>query len=80
MRLILASVLLLTVATSAQAPFVKLIESVVHGGRQLKGLIWLDVAGTPVSKRYVMRIPSAWNGQAERTLALAAIRRSQISI
>jgi poly(3-hydroxybutyrate) depolymerase len=49
-------------ALAAQARFVSLNESLVHGGRQLKGLVTLDTAGGPVEKRYVLRTPSKWNG------------------
>ena len=38
------------------------VESLVHGGRQLKGLVSIDLGGTPVEKRYVLRTPSKWNG------------------
>jgi pimeloyl-ACP methyl ester carboxylesterase len=46
----------------AQSPFVSAVESVVHGGRQLKGLVPIEIDGEPVEKRYVLRMPSAWNG------------------
>jgi pimeloyl-ACP methyl ester carboxylesterase len=47
---------------AAQSPFVSLRESVVHGGRQFRGMVALTVAGAPVEKRYVFRVPSRWNG------------------
>jgi hypothetical protein len=46
----------------AQTPFMSLNESLVHGGRQLKGLVALDSAAGRVEKRYVLRTPSKWNG------------------
>jgi len=46
----------------AQSPFVSMTESLVHGGRQLKGLVTIVVDGKPVEKRYVLRTPSKWNG------------------
>ena len=48
--------------TIAQARFVSMHESLVHGGRQLKGLVALDAGSGPVDKRYVLRTPSTWNG------------------
>ena len=62
MRLILASVLLATTASAAQSPFVSMTESLVHGGRQLKGLVAIELDGQRVEKRYVLRTPSNWNG------------------
>jgi poly(3-hydroxybutyrate) depolymerase len=46
----------------AQARFVSMNESLVHGGRQLKGLVSLETSAGPVEKRYVLRTPSKWNG------------------
>ncbi len=37
-------------------------ESLVHGGRQLKGLVAIELDGQRVEKRYVLRTPSTWNG------------------
>ena len=37
-------------------------ESLVHGGRQLKGLVSVEVNGQRLEKRYVLRTPSNWNG------------------
>jgi len=54
MRLILASVLLLTATLVAQSPFVSMMESLVHGGRQLKGLVAIDLDGQRAEKRYVV--------------------------
>ena len=57
-----AVVVLATGVVAAQSPFVSAVESVVHGGRQLKGLVPLEIDGKPVEKRYVLRMPSTWNG------------------
>src|SRR5688572_27695331 len=57
-----AVVVLATGVVAAQSPFVSAVESVVHGGRQLKGLVPLEIDGKPVEKRYVLRTPSNWNG------------------
>ena len=57
-----AVVVLATGVVAAQSPFVSAVESVVHGGRQLKGLVPLEIDGKPVEKRYVLRTPSTWNG------------------
>ena len=46
----------------AQARFISMNESLVHGGRQLKGLVALDAGSGPVEKRYVLRTPGKWNG------------------
>ena len=61
-RLVPIAIMLCTVGMPAQTRFVSLNESLVHGGRQLKGLVVLDGAGGPVEKRYVLRTPSKWNG------------------
>ena len=37
-------------------------ESLVHGGRQLKGLVAIELDGQRHEKRYVLRRPSNWNG------------------
>lgn len=55
-------VVLATHVVAAQSLFVSMTESLVHGGRQLKGLVTIDVDGKPVEKRYVLRTPSNWNG------------------
>ena len=52
----------LAMEVAAQSPFVSAVESVVHGGRQLKGLVAVDAAGGRVEKRYVLRTPAKWNG------------------
>lgn len=57
-----AVVVLATHVVAAQSPLVSAVESLVHGGRQLKGLISLEIDGQPVEKRYVLRTPSTWNG------------------
>lgn len=49
-------------STFAQTRFVSLNESLVHGGRQLKGLVSLETVNGPVEKRYVLRTPSKPNG------------------
>ena len=62
-RLVWAGVAALVAGgAAAQSPFVSLRESVVHGGRQFRGMVALTVAGAPVEKRYVFRVPSKWNG------------------
>ena len=63
MNRLLPVVMVLAVAVvAAQSPFVSAGESLVHGGRQLKGLVALDVDGKPLEKRYVLRTPAKWNG------------------
>lgn len=60
---VLPVVIVLGAAEAAgQSPFVSMNETLVHGGRQLKGLVSIDIAGKPVEKRYVLRMPSKWNG------------------
>ncbi len=56
------SIVFVTAVVAAQSPFVSMGESLVHGGRQLKGLVTITAGGTPVEKRYVLRSPSKWNG------------------
>lgn len=63
--LVMASLLLSAALTAAQTPFSGVLDSVVENGRQLKGQVALAVDGRPVSKRFVIRIPSGgptWNG------------------
>src|SRR5688572_11182431 len=60
--LVPAVVVFTTGVVAAQSPFVSAVESVVHGGRQLKGLVPLEIDGKLVEKRYVLRMPSTWNG------------------
>ncbi|MDO8677706.1 MAG: alpha/beta hydrolase domain-containing protein [Acidobacteriota bacterium] len=62
-RWCLVPVLALGITLSAQAPVSNVVESVVDHGRQIKGLVALDVDGKSVSKRFVLRMPAArWNG------------------
>ena len=61
-RLFAAVAVLATQVVAAQSPFVTGVESVVHGGRQLKGLLPFEIDGKPAEKRYVFRVPSNWNG------------------
>src|SRR5688572_4261020 len=58
----IACIVCLTVVAFAQSPFVSMSESLVHGGRQLKGLVSVEVDGQRLEKRYVLRTPSNWNG------------------
>jgi pimeloyl-ACP methyl ester carboxylesterase len=63
MKWLLAAVAVLVVpVVAAQSPMASAVESVVHGGRQLKGLVPIEIDGKPVGKRYVLRMPSRWNG------------------
>jgi len=39
-----------------------LTETPVPGGRQIKGVVTIDVEGKPVPKRFVLRTPLKWNG------------------
>ena len=61
-RLLPVLAMLGAAAVAAQTPFVSMNETLVHGGRQLKGLVAIDIDGKPVEKRYVLRTPSNWNG------------------
>jgi pimeloyl-ACP methyl ester carboxylesterase len=62
MPIILTSVLLTAFLTFAQSPFTGTTETAVPGGRQLKGLVTIDVDGKAVAKRFVIRVPDKWNG------------------
>jgi pimeloyl-ACP methyl ester carboxylesterase len=53
---------LLTRPAVAQTPFSGVVETVVAGGHESKGLVTLDVEGKPKPKRYVIRTPGKWNG------------------
>ena len=67
-------VLVIGAGVAAQVPgaFSSITESDVTNGRQIKGLVALDVSGQPVNKRFVVRMPTsakaaarqapAWNG------------------
>jgi poly(3-hydroxybutyrate) depolymerase len=46
----------------AQSPFTDTTETAVPGGVQLKGKVAVEVDGKPVNKRFVIRVPSKWNG------------------
>jgi pimeloyl-ACP methyl ester carboxylesterase len=61
MRIILTLVLL-SAPVLAQSPWTAVTESAVPGGRQLKGLVTLDLEGKPIDKRFVVRLPAKWNG------------------
>jgi pimeloyl-ACP methyl ester carboxylesterase len=61
MRIILTLVLCAATA-AAQSPFTDVTDSAVPGGRQLKGLVSLDLDGKPTAKRFVIRVPEKWNG------------------
>ena len=52
----------LIVAASAQSSFTSVSETVIQGGRQLKGLVTVEAQGKPLTKRFVIRTPSTWNG------------------
>jgi pimeloyl-ACP methyl ester carboxylesterase len=54
--------LLVAALLLAQAPFSQLVETEVPGGRELKGLVAVEVDGKPADKRFVLRTPSTWNG------------------
>ena len=45
----------------AQSPW-PATESVVPGGRQLKGQVAVDLDGKSANKRFVLRVPAKWNG------------------
>ena len=52
---------LLTFLAAQGAPFSRVTETEVPGGRALKGLVALNVDGKLVDKRFVLRLPSSWN-------------------
>ncbi|MEO7156878.1 MAG: alpha/beta hydrolase domain-containing protein [Vicinamibacterales bacterium] len=47
---------------AAQLPLTDATETAVPGGVQLKGKVAIHVDGQPVGKRFVIRVPSTWNG------------------
>jgi pimeloyl-ACP methyl ester carboxylesterase len=59
--LIILTLVLLSTPAFAQSPFSGTAETPVPGGRQVKGLATIEVDGKPVSKRFVIRVPSKWN-------------------
>ena len=63
MRIILTSIVIVLASIApagTQLPGV--VESDVKGGRQVTGLVSLDVDDKPANKRFVLRIPAKWNG------------------
>ena len=52
---------LLTFLAAQGAPFSRVTETEVPGGRALKGLVALNVDGKLMDKRFVVRLPSSWN-------------------
>jgi dienelactone hydrolase len=52
--------LLVAAFLAVQVPS-RVTETDVPGGRELKGLVPLDVDGKPVDKRFVLRLPQSWN-------------------
>ena len=64
MRIILASILIIVLASpaGAQSGLFATAQTAVKGGIELKGLVSLDVDGKPAAKRFVIRIPQKWNG------------------
>jgi poly(3-hydroxybutyrate) depolymerase len=51
-----------SVSAVAQLSFSEVVETAVENGRQFKGQVALSVDRKPVSKRFVLRLPRAWNG------------------
>ena len=49
--------------------FSSITESDVTNGRQIKGLVALDVSGQPVNKRFVVRLPAAAKATARQVPA-----------
>jgi len=63
MQKLLTVALVLTASlASAQTPFSGVVDTVVGNGRELKGQVALTVDGQSVAKRFVLRMPHAWNG------------------
>jgi pimeloyl-ACP methyl ester carboxylesterase len=67
--LLIASLVVPALLTTAQTPFTSVVETAVQNGRQLKGQVALTIDGQPVTKRFVLRVPAAsarqapgWNG------------------
>lgn len=59
--IIILTLVLLATPAFAQSPF-SAADTPVQGGRQIKGLVTIDVQGRPLTKRFVLRTPTAWNG------------------
>lgn len=63
MRIILTSILIVLASIArAGTQLPGAVENDINGGRQVRGVVPLDVGGKPVSKRFVLRIPVKWNG------------------
>jgi poly(3-hydroxybutyrate) depolymerase len=60
--LLIAAMLLVAPAGVAQSRFSLDTETALAAGRQYRGLVSLDVDGKSVNKRFVIRVPSKWNG------------------
>ena len=74
MRIILTSILIVLAASAeAQSPFSATVETVIKGGRQLKGLLTVDVEGKPAGKRFVIRVPASADASARQAPALRGL-------
>lgn len=62
MLLLIAALLVPVYGATAQTPFSGVAETAVADGRQFKGQVQLTVDGKAVGKRFVLRLPVAWNG------------------
>jgi len=49
------------------------VETLVKGGRQLKGLVTVDVEGTPAGKRFVIRVPASADASARQAPVLKGL-------
>jgi poly(3-hydroxybutyrate) depolymerase len=54
--------LLLGGSAAAQSAFTEVAASRVAGGNEIKGRVSVEVDGKPATKRFVIRVPSKWNG------------------
>jgi len=66
--LVVGGLLLWASLASAQAPFTGVVETDVEHGRQLRGQVALMVDGTPVAKRFVIRVPTSAKATADKSV------------
>ena len=75
MRIILASILIIVLASPAEAQsgLSATAQTAVKGGIELKGLVTLDVDGKPAAKRFVIRVPASAGASARQAPALKGL-------
>ena len=66
-NLVAGGLLLYASLAAAQSPLTGVVETDVEHGRQLRGQMALTVDGTPVAKRFVIRVPVSAKAAADKS-------------